>query len=128
MKYLLTLLAMQLRSEDSIKRELGRDESRTLCRGWLYQCLQGCKLVLMDNDGLAIAPEAARAGDVICIFQGGQSPCILRSHQENYWKLISGDCHIFDGDYLLSETEDSVFPYAEFCEGIEEDMEVFTIC
>jgi hypothetical protein len=119
---------MQWRSKDSIEEELGRDESRAMQPGWLYECLQGCKLVLIDDDGLAIAPEAAHAGDVICIIQGSQSPCILRSYQERYWKLISGDCHIFNGHYLFSNGENVSFPSTEFCEKNKEDMEVFTIC
>jgi hypothetical protein len=127
MVYLLISLAISSLRACSIEESFGRGSEREYS-GWFYECLQECKLVLTDSDGLAIAPEAARAGDVICIFQGGQSPCILRSHQENYWKLISGDCYIFDSDYLLSIDRDLAFPYAELCEKNKEDMEVFTIC
>jgi hypothetical protein len=125
--YLLIPTAISSLCVCSLEENLGRT-CWELYNGWLYECLQECKLVLMDNDELAIAPEAARAGDVICIFQGGQSPCILRSHQERYWKLISGDCYIFDSDYLLSIDRELAFPYAEVCEENKEDMEVFTIC
>jgi hypothetical protein len=40
----------------------------------LYDSLQQCRVVLMGDGRLAIAPGAAQEKDVICLLQGGQSP------------------------------------------------------
>ena len=59
----------------------------------------------MDDGGLAIVPEAARPGDLICALSGAISPCALRPSSNETWTLISGDCYIFTDDYRARETE-----------------------
>jgi hypothetical protein len=93
--------------------------------------MEQCRIVLIDDNWLAIAPAAACSGDVICIFQFGQAVCVLRPHEDCYWKLISGDCHVLGGDELLEKGDYydvPIFPYKTYCEGEKGRMEVFTIC
>ena len=66
----------------------------------LYEALQECSIALMQNGGLAIVPGAAQDGDVVCILAGASAPCLLRQCRDSRcWILVSGDCHIFGGEY-----------------------------
>ena len=71
-----------------------REESTSL-----YEALQKCSIALMQDGGLAIVPGAAQDSDVVCIIAGAISPCLLRPYRDGCWKLVSGDCHIFGGEY-----------------------------
>jgi hypothetical protein len=102
--------------------------------GWregFYASLQGCRIVLLDSNELAIAPGAVCDDDIFCLLQGGHSPCILRSHQDSYWKLVSGDCRgltFQDPGFILPFADEAVFPYAAYYEELKEMLEMFTIC
>jgi hypothetical protein len=58
------------------------------------ETLQRCRINLLDNGDLVIAPEAVLCGDVICILSGTVSACALRFNMDESWSLISGDCHL----------------------------------
>jgi len=71
-----------------------------------YYALQECSIALLENDGLVIVPGTARDGDVVCIIAGAIAPCLLRRCEDECWKLISGDCHVFgdqDSDIAMSD-------------------------
>jgi len=50
----------------------------------------------MDNENIAIVPDAAQNGDIVCVFNGLSSVCVLRPLSRGDWRLISGDCAVFD--------------------------------
>jgi hypothetical protein len=123
---------MSLCDAEVLDRDLHREVyCRSSCAQELRDSMEQCRIVLMDDNRLAIAPDAACAGDVVCLLPCGQSLCVLRPHQDLYWKLISGDCHVFGSDKFLDEGnsfEVPIFPYAMYCKENEHRMEVFTIC
>jgi hypothetical protein len=92
-----------------------------------YKNMQQRTMVLMDNNRLAVVPGTARDGDVACLFEGGQSPYILRPRQDSHWRVISGGCRLFGSEEYLSEEVAPVFPYAAYCKKLKELMETFTI-
>jgi hypothetical protein len=118
------------------EHSLDRDLHRKTCihnsgEQGLGDSMEECRIVLMDDNRLAIAPCAAYSGDFICLLQCAQAVCVLRPHENCYWKLISGDCHVFGGDEFLDRGDHfgaPIFPYRSYCEEKEERMEVFTIC
>ena len=70
----------------------------------------------MDDDELAIVPEAAQPGDIVCIISGTLKPCLLREDRDGCWTLISGDCHVFGNHW---EKFGEVDAYIESQYGVE---------
>jgi hypothetical protein len=137
--YFLTYAAMNLCNPYVLEQGLHRAVGGSIERGQtFYDSMKQCRLVLMDNKQLVIAPAAADEGDVVCLLQGGQSACILRPYQQRYWKLISGDCRVFGNEDFMSPEDfhsdidefsgPPIFPYSTYCEKNKERMEIFTIC
>jgi hypothetical protein len=90
------------------------------------EALQQCRVALMDNDELCIAPSDAQSGDTICAFAGAESTCLLRPLDQGHWKLISGDCFVFNNDYEHS----SGFPSFDgdvYLENVTGSLERFVI-
>jgi hypothetical protein len=75
----------------------------------------------MDNDELAIVPASVRDGDVICIFPGAVSACVLRQIGHRHWALISGDCCLFTHEYFRPKE------YPDYIE-VEFDCDEYIAC
>ncbi|KAF8189754.1 heterokaryon incompatibility protein-domain-containing protein [Pholiota molesta] len=43
---------------------------------------------------LGLTPDTARAGDLICVFQGGDVPFVVRPKSDDEWELV-GECYIY---------------------------------
>jgi len=54
----------------------------------------GKKLIFDESDRLALAPEATRIGDWVCIIEDGEIPFVLRPHRD-YFYLV-GECYLHD--------------------------------
>ncbi len=84
-----------------------------------YYTLQQCRVILLDNGQLCIAPEGTEVGDTVRIFAKSIAPCILRPNSSGKWRLISGDCFVFQRDYRRSSS------WADFgCDEYLKDMEL----
>ncbi|KAK0112645.1 hypothetical protein ONS95_014384 [Cadophora gregata] len=46
------------------------------------------RLMITSEGRLGIAPHVAKVGDRICVFTGGQLPCIIRPANNGYWQFI----------------------------------------
>ncbi|KAH4079024.1 hypothetical protein HBI56_235370 [Parastagonospora nodorum] len=132
---LLQALILEAR-EDA--RAFGWDLQRGYCRGYqqhsrsatispreFHESLAECRIVLTDTFELAIAPAAARIGDTVCVFQHGHSPCLLRRHEDQLWKMISGDFYVFR---RVAQERGAEFPYLKYCMRRAAEMETFEIC
>jgi hypothetical protein len=75
----------------------------------IHDSMQDCRIVVIDNNELAIAFGAARDKYVVCFLQGGQSLCILRPCQGSHWKLINED------GYVLGAEKFHSIPTRKFC-------------
>jgi hypothetical protein len=75
----------------------------------------------MDNDQLAIVPEAAQPGDIVCILRGTVTPCLLRRDCDGCWSLVSGDCYIFGIDWETVSESDA------YVESNRDRVEKFTL-
>lgn len=90
-----------------------------------FESLQQCRIVLLDNDHIGIAPDLACNGDIVCVFQDADSPCILRQGQDEKWTLISGNCAVFDDRLGLCTVH---FSSEFYLEDYGNNLETFIIC
>lgn len=84
----------------------------------MYQSLDHCRVVVIGDEFVGIAPEQAVMSDLVYTIKGGTQACILRPAPNNMFRLISGDCYVehMDGmqlDSMLDE-EDKYFEGREF--------------
>ncbi|KAH9484582.1 Heterokaryon incompatibility protein 6, OR allele [Psilocybe cubensis] len=49
--------------------------------------------IITERGFLGMAPDNSKPGDVVCIFQGGEVPFVLRPRENNQWELI-GECYL----------------------------------
>ena len=63
-----------------------------MARGMMVS-LQNCRIFLIRDSFIGIAPEATLTSDVLCILKGSFAPCLLRQRPNGGWWLISGDCY-----------------------------------
>ena len=61
---------------------------------YFRKAMENCRLFATEDDTIGIAPQTARAGDVVCIIKGAYAPCILRQIARDQWSLVSGDCYL----------------------------------
>ncbi|KAF2125227.1 HET-domain-containing protein [Dothidotthia symphoricarpi CBS 119687] len=64
-----------------------------------FESLQQCRIVLLDNNQICIAPDAACTGDTVCFLRDANSPCILRQGLNGDWTLVSGNCDVYGVDF-----------------------------
>ena len=88
------------------------------------------RIFVASNGFLGTAPESARQGDVICILEGSDSPCLLRRKSKKKWALISGDCFVFDEILLYKTSGDwsEGEALAEFLHDNMSEVGQFCIC
>lgn len=49
--------------------------------------------IITDHGFLGMAPDDSKPGDVVCVFQGGEVPFVLRPKENDQWELI-GECYL----------------------------------
>lgn len=54
---------------------------------------EGRRFAITDCGDLAAVPKAARKGDVVCIFNGGRVPYVLRPSKNGHYTLV-GECYV----------------------------------
>lgn len=54
---------------------------------------QGRRFAITDAGDFAAVPKAARNGDIICIFNGGRVPYVLRPCKNGHYTLV-GECYV----------------------------------
>lgn len=54
---------------------------------------QGRRFAITDSGDFAAVPRAARKGDVVCIFNGGRVPYVLRPGKDGRYTLV-GECYV----------------------------------
>ncbi|KAL7919896.1 heterokaryon incompatibility domain-containing protein [Trichoderma austrokoningii] len=54
---------------------------------------QGRRFAITDSGDFAAVPKAARKGDVVCIFNGGRVPYVLRPCRNGHYTLV-GECYV----------------------------------
>lgn len=54
---------------------------------------QGRRFAITDSGDFAAVPKAARGGDVVCIFNGGRVPYVLRPCKNGRYTLV-GECYV----------------------------------
>ena len=66
----------------------------------------GKTLIFDESDRLALAPEATRIGDWVCVLEDGEIPFVLRPHRDHFY--LVGECYlhdymggVFDSDYSV---------------------------
>lgn len=74
--------------------------------GAFFESLQQCRIILLDNNQLGIVAESAQIEDVVCIFPGAHSPCVLRQSMDGHWMLVDGAFFVFTFDYRSEENFD----------------------
>jgi len=67
---------------------------------------------ITNTNFLAAVPESAREGDVICVFNGGRVPYVLRRTGEGHNYNLVGECYV---DGMMRGEAHASFP-AESCE------------
>lgn len=90
----------------------------------MYQSLDQCRVVVIGDELVGIAPEQAVISDLVYTVNGGTQACILRPAPNNMFRLISGDCYVehMDGTRLESMLDEKD-TYFEGCE-----LEKLIIC
>ena len=86
--------------------------------------LHNCKLFRTSNGTIGVSPDYSREGDVVCVFRGSLSPCLLRRRTDGDWAMISGDTYL-SGEIreILGETK----PLDEFIDKRQDEEESFCI-
>lgn len=79
----------------------------------------------MDNGELAIVPANVLDSDVMCIFPGAISVCVLRPDGDGNWILISGDCYLFTDDFQQID-DTSLFDSDDYI-ACHDNLEVFRV-
>jgi hypothetical protein len=92
-----------------------------------YNSLQQCKISLMSNGELIIVPEAVRCGDVVSMFAGADSPCVIRPDGQGGWTLISGDCFVFTEQFLSHGTVHGDFWCGTYVKRNQDKVEEFVL-
>lgn len=54
---------------------------------------QGRRFAITDSGDFAAVPKAAQKGDVVCIFNGGRVPYVLRPCKNGHYTLV-GECYV----------------------------------
>jgi hypothetical protein len=63
------------------------------------------RLFVTETGYVGAAPVSARVGDIVCIFEGGAVPYVIRADKVEGWRFI-GECYvqgIMDGEVLARE-------------------------
>jgi hypothetical protein len=91
--------------------------------GRLGDSLQGYQIFLDDTGRLGIAPEGARKGDSVCVFDNSveEAACLLRPRSKSGWTLVSGDCYL-QGIGMWNDIDHSTLPLRKGNSKVEFDI------
>ncbi|KAH7131086.1 heterokaryon incompatibility protein-domain-containing protein [Dactylonectria macrodidyma] len=70
---------------------------------------QARRFGITTSGDFAAVPKAARQGDIICVFNGGRVPYVLRPGKQGYYQLV-GECYVHG--MMRGEVKDN-FPRAD---------------
>ncbi|KAF1976312.1 hypothetical protein BU23DRAFT_45372 [Bimuria novae-zelandiae CBS 107.79] len=77
---------------------------------YFFEYLYQCSFALLSNGELATVSGSVQISDVVSVLSGAFSPCALRSELNGAWKVICGDCELFnrsfDDEYGITFTPD----------------------
>ncbi|KAH9228077.1 hypothetical protein K456DRAFT_1799669, partial [Colletotrichum gloeosporioides 23] len=54
----------------------------------------GSRLFLTSKGQLGLGPEKMRAGDALCVLEGGLMPHVLRGRQQKHGIIMVGTCYV----------------------------------
>jgi hypothetical protein len=85
----ITCLDRTLATQQTLPKDIVLDASRREEQDWMVVNIDGTrgalfqrKLMFTSNGMMGIAPRSARAGDTICVLDGGEVPYMLRPPDE----------------------------------------------
>ncbi|KJA17678.1 hypothetical protein HYPSUDRAFT_79586 [Hypholoma sublateritium FD-334 SS-4] len=61
--------------------------------GTIGETLNKRAFIITERGFLGLAPEMARKGDAVCIFQGGEVPFVVRPKGDGNWEFV-GECYV----------------------------------
>jgi hypothetical protein len=84
-----------LATEERLPKDIVLDASRREEQDWMVEKIDGTRgalfqrrFMVTSNGMMGIAPRNARAGDTICVLDGGEVPYVLRLLDEHYYQVI----------------------------------------
>ncbi len=61
--------------------------------GTVAETINKRAFIITERGFLGLAPEMARAGDAVCVLQGGDVPFVVRPKGEDSWEFV-GECYV----------------------------------